>query len=178
MTTNFRRFRSTFLVLRSSKWFLVVWFHKCKIEIVNNSNHWNNGDEGWRFFAIIGLKETEELKMADPVSKYDAKLLKNLGGVGLVMTIIFTISVRTTSIVDTCIFLIFHITDFPSLKQIKMSKNQVLNKLADWSPHCRNREAANTKNVTAVQKRTTLSCRQWCTKGKLHRGRVHMKRFL
>ncbi|PFX34890.1 Uncharacterized protein C1orf43-like [Stylophora pistillata] len=31
--------------------------------------------------------------MADPVSSYDAKLLKNLGGVGLVMTIIFTISV-------------------------------------------------------------------------------------
>ncbi|RMX45384.1 hypothetical protein pdam_00000842 [Pocillopora damicornis] len=31
--------------------------------------------------------------MADPVSSYDAKLLKNLGGVGLVMTIIFTLSV-------------------------------------------------------------------------------------
>lgn len=33
------------------------------------------------------------LNMADPVSSYDAKLLKNLGGVGLVMTIIFTLSV-------------------------------------------------------------------------------------
>lgn len=31
--------------------------------------------------------------MADPVSSDDAKLLKNLGGVGLVMTIIFTLSV-------------------------------------------------------------------------------------
>lgn len=31
--------------------------------------------------------------MADSVSSTDAKLLKKLGGVGLVMTIIFTISV-------------------------------------------------------------------------------------
>ena len=62
----------------------------------------------------IGLKGTEELKMEDPVSSADAKLLKNLGGVGLVMTIIFTISVRTTSIVHICICLIFHRTAFPN----------------------------------------------------------------
>ena len=60
--------------------------------------------------------------MADPVSSYDAKLLKNLGGVGLVMTIIFTISVRTTSIVYFLILYIFHRITVPKLK-MEMSKN-------------------------------------------------------
>ena len=43
--------------------------------------------------------------MADSVSSTDAKLLKKLGGVGLVMTIIFTISVsENITVVLTCNF--------------------------------------------------------------------------
>ena len=56
--------------------------------------------------------------MADPVSSYDAKLLKNLGGVGLVMTIIFTISVKTHNDRNLYLFLIFHrITIFLTLNK-------------------------------------------------------------
>ena len=43
--------------------------------------------------------------MADSVSSTDAKLLKKLGGVGLVMTIIFTISVSLYRKYIFCTFL-------------------------------------------------------------------------
>ena len=120
---KFRRIRSTFVVLRPSRWFLVVSSYKYNILIFVYSKNWNNGGKWWRFFAIIGLKGTEELKMEDPVSSADAKLLKNLGGVGLVMTIIFTISVRTTSIVHICICLIFQRIALPNFKKwITMSQ--------------------------------------------------------